>query len=454
MSRRIIPKTSLSLSEQETSERNTIQGKMLFTAYHGRDCALLIQKDRLTAVSVLSEAGSKIGAVYIGKVKNMAQNIDACFVEIGDGEICFLPLKKAACPYLLNRPYNGKLAEGDSLLVQVERDAQKTKLASVTAHISLSNDYFVIAMGASQINYSSRLERESRESLRKRICFLFTEGALTQNGKLIQDWNHLLSADTVKRLTAENIFTDLLPSLPSTGLIVRTKAADVLPETVSLMEQFFSLTEEYVRLLHTARYRSCFTCLKEAPGAVETVLQGLAAEWEYQELVTDSPKLYQELSEYCRLHKDAGPLRLYQDDMLSLSSLYSIESRMETALGSRVWLKSGGYLIIEPTEALTVIDVNSGKYESGKSTEDTSLTINLEAAREVAIQLRLRNLSGIIIVDFINMAQYASRTQVMNLLTQLTEKDRVKTTVVDMTPLGLVEITRKKISKPLRDQFR
>jgi len=454
MSRQIPAKDSLFISQKEAADQDTIQGKMLFTSYRGRDCALLIQKDRLTAACVLSEMNSKIGAIYIGRIKNMAKNIDACFVEIADGEICFLPLKKAVSPCLLNRAYDGRLMEGDTLLVQIERDAQKTKQASVTAHISISNDYFVVAMGSPQIGYSARLGKEQKDALRKRVDYLFTEGVIAQNGGLIQNWDNLLSAVSAERLTADNISTDLLP-LPPTGCIVRTKAADTVSVTAKpLLESFFELTEQYARLLHTARYRSCHTCLKEAPRAVEAVLQELAAEQEYQEIVTDNEKLYQELLEYGNSHRDARPLRLYQDDMLSLPKLYSIESKMDTALESRVWLKSGGYLIIEPTEALTVIDVNSGKYEAKKANEEAVLTVNLEAAREVALQLRLRNLSGIIIVDFINMTQDASKARVMTLLKQLTGKDRIRTTIIDMTPLGLVEITRKKTSKPLWEQLR
>lgn len=454
MSRQIPAKSSLSIPEQEARERDAVQGKVLFTDYRGHDCALLIRKDRLTAARILSEVSGRIGAIYIGKIKNMVKNMNACFVEIADREICFLPLKKAEYPYLLNRTYDGRLVEGDTLLVQVERDAQKNKQASVTAHISLSNDYFVIAMGTQRISYSAKLEKEKREALVKRVTYLFTEGVIAQNGELIQEWGNLLSACSTGRLAADHISTELLP-LPPTGCIVRTKAADA--DDVSqkpLQEYFFALTEEYARLLHTARYRSCFTCLKEAPGAVEAVLQELADEQEYGEIVTDNERLYQELWQYCESHEDSRPLRLYQDDLLSLSSLYSIESRMETALESRVWLKSGGYLIIEPTEALTVIDVNSGKYEARKGNEEEALAVNLEAAREVALQLRLRNLSGIIIVDFINMAQNTSRNQVISLLRQLAARDRIKTTIVDMTPLGLVEITRKKTSKPLCEQLR
>ncbi len=518
MSRNIPAKASLKISVQEASQQNTIHGKVLFTSYKGRNCAFLIRKDRLTAACVLAETASKIGAVYIGKIKNMAKNIDACFVEISDGEICFLPLKKAVSPYLLNRGYDGRLVEGDTLLVQIERDPQKGKQASVTAHISLSNDYFVVTMGAKHIFYSSKFDKAQREMLHKNSTMLLGEKVVDLNGGLVQNWDSLLSEASKKRLAADNISIKFLP-LPSTGCIIRTMAAakfDSLTaadaakkksfpeENLSgntLSEHFFQLTEQYARLLHTARYRSCFTCLKEAPSAVESVLRGLVSEHEYQEIVTDSQELYEMLSEYnsdakgivleniqenipesvtestsenvrknvtesisenvrknvmeeeCA-HNKCKSLRLYQDKMLSLSKLYSIESRMETALGNRVWLKSGGYLIIEPTEALTVIDVNSGKYETNKSNEDTVLAVNLEAAEEVALQLRLRNLSGIIIVDFINMAQETSKNQIMTLLKQLTAKDVVKTTVVDMTALGLVEITRKKTSKPLREQLR
>lgn len=498
MSRNIPAKASLKISDQEASQQNTIHGKVLFTSYKERNCAFLIRKDRLTAACVLAETASKIGAVYIGKIKNMAKNIDACFVEISDGEICFLPLKKAVSPYLLNRIYDGRLVEGDTLLVQIERDPQKGKQASVTAHISLSNDYFVVTMGSKHIFYSSKFDKEQREMLHKYSAMLLGENIVDLNGGLVQNWDSLLSESSKKRLAADNISVKFLP-LPSTGCIIRTMAAakfnsltaadaakkSSFPEENlsrnTLSEHFFQLTEQYARLLHTARYRSCFTCLKEAPCAVESVLRGLVSEHEYQEIVTDSQELYEMLSEYSSdakgivlenvqesvpesisenvpekesAHNKCKSLRLYQDEMLSLSKLYSIESKMETALGSRVWLKSGGYLIIEPTEALTVIDVNSGKYEAKKSNEDTILAVNLEAAEEVALQLRLRNLSGIIIVDFINMAQETSKNQIMTLLKQLTAKDVVKTTVVDMTSLGLVEITRKKTSKPLREQLR
>lgn len=461
MSRNIGAKTSVKITAEEAAARKTEQGKLIFTQYKGHDCALLLHNDRLKAASFFHAAAhaahakncgkvpAAIGAIYIGKIKNVAKNIDACFVEIANGEICFLSMKNASAPYLVNRVYDGRLLEGDELLVQVERAAQKTKQASVTAHISLSNDYFVISMGTSKAGYSADLDSE----VKKRINFLFTEMAVFNDGCLIQDASHILSGTEYSRLT-----------LPLTGCIVRTKAAEVRDSRI-LLKQFFDLTAQYAELLHVALYRSCFSCLRDAPSAIENVLEQLAGQEEYQEIVTDSEAIFAELQKIIkRRHKDDADevlkqLRLYQDSLLPLSKLYSIESKLEMALGRRVWLKSGGYLIIEPTEAMTVIDVNSGKYEAKKGTDETYLKINLEAAEEIVLQLRLRNLSGVIIVDFINMRAEEERRSLLKRLRELVNQEnealhhKIKTTIVDMTPLGLVEITRKKVNKPLAEQW-
>lgn len=152
--------------------------------------------------------------------------------------------------------------------------------------------------------------------------------------------------------------------------------------------------------------------------------------------------------------EDLEKLRLYKDTQISLNRLYSLETKLSKALKERVWLKSGGYLVIQPTEALTVIDVNTGKAISGKKpTEETFFNINLEAAEEIAKQLRLRNLSGIIIIDFIDMQKDRNKELLISCLSKWIEKDPVKTVFVDMTRLNLVEITRQKVRKPLHEQI-
>lgn len=459
MSRSIPPKPSVTLTESERGLRETEDGKLIFTEYRGRRCALLMRGGRLLAASFFTaDTEGSIGSVYIGKIKNIARNIDACFVEIGEEQVCFLPLKKAETPFLTNRPYDGRLLEGDELLVQIERDAQKNKQPSVTANISLANDYFALMLGSSRLGFSSRLERETRD----KVTRLFTEKGLLRQGCLPQTPEALLTdAEELEALRRADLIPDTAScwethsQYPPIGAIVRTKigreSEEIGADTVSTC--FFQLTKEMFRLLRTARTRSCHTCLLQAQSPWETALGSLAYPEEYCEIVTDSPELCRELEAYCARHLPDKEVRLYQDKSLSLSKLYSLESRMDTALKPKVWLKSGGYLIIEPTEALTVIDVNSGKNDAGRVPAEAIRKLNLEAAEEIAIQLRLRNLSGIILVDFVNMAEEKSGRELLEHLRELVRHDRMKTTVVDITPLGLVEITRKKGNPPLAEQL-
>ena len=164
------------------------------------------------------------------------------------------------------------------------------------------------------------------------------------------------------------------------------------------------------------------------------------------EIVTDIPEIYDMLQESI----PGINIRLYDDKLLPLYKAYSIESRIEDALKPCVWLKSGGYLIIEPTEALTVIDVNTGKFDGNeKEREETFMKINSEAAMEIARQLKLRNISGIILIDFINMYNDDNVKKLTKTLADALKNDKDNTKFVDMTKLGLAEVTRQKIKKPL-----
>ena len=165
--------------------------------------------------------------------------------------------------------------------------------------------------------------------------------------------------------------------------------------------------------------------------------------------------LYQQAMDFLGEYSESLKERLvhYQDDLLPMHKLYSLERELEEALAERIWMKSGAYLVVQPTEALTVIDVNTGKYEKGKEKEEAVLKINLEAARETARQMRLRNLSGIVIVDFINMGQESSRRKVLEELRECLAMDPLQAHVVDMTKLELVELTRKKTEPPLAQQL-
>ena len=173
------------------------------------------------------------------------------------------------------------------------------------------------------------------------------------------------------------------------------------------------------------------------------------------EILTDLPEVYAKVEEYRRDYPAllSVPLRLYADPLLPLANLYNLHRQLERALQKNVWLKSGGYLVIEPTEALTVIDINTGKSMDQKNPQKHFLKTNLEAADEIAAQIRLRNLSGIVIIDFIDLASAADRETVMRRLRAAVKEDPVPVYVVDMTKLELVEMTRKKIEKSLAEQL-
>ena len=181
---------------------------------------------------------------------------------------------------------------------------------------------------------------------------------------------------------------------------------------------------------------------------IKNVSQG-----ELTEIVTDENAIFDELKNiYAESPEMQNKLRFYQDTF-PLDKLYSIESKITEALSKKVWLKCGGFLIIEPTEALTVIDVNSGKFDKKGDSEAFYKKVNEEAACEIARQIKLRNISGIIIIDFINMSLESNQKALLDTLSRCVSKDKVKTHVIGMTSLGLVEMTRTKTAKPLAEQI-
>ncbi len=220
------------------------------------------------------------------------------------------------------------------------------------------------------------------------------------------------------------------------------------------MEEFHRLCGELKQLVEQAGYRTCFSCLKQSPPEYLNVLKnsyyaGL------NEIVTDIPEIYEDILGRMGeiLDREGISVRLYEDPMLPLGALYNLDRQIIRGLDTKVWLKSGGYLIIEPTEALTVIDVNTGKSVTKKKPQEHFLKLNKEAAAEIALQLRLRNISGIIIIDFIDLKRKEDRAELMKTLAEAVGKDPVPVQVVDMTPLNLVELTRKKVSKSLKEQL-
>ena len=236
------------------------------------------------------------------------------------------------------------------------------------------------------------------------------------------------------------------------GWLIRTNAGGRDAELIWKDQQI--LYRQYTELMEHAQYRTCGTCLLRRPQGYLARLSDLY-EADADRIMTDDTGLYQELTAYLRIWQpeDLDRLVFYEDHLLPMEKLYALERRLSEALQERVWLPCGGYLIIQPTEALTVIDVNTGKYSGKKLRRETLKTINLEAAEEAARQIRLRNLSGIILIDFINMENKEDQKELLAFLESRLFADPVKTRLIDMTKLELVEITRKKVYKTLKEQI-
>ena len=371
------------------------------------------ENDHAAELSCLPAGGESIlGNIYVGKVKNIAANISAAFIEIANGQLCYYALNDNDAPIFTTPKKKNTLVAGDELLVQVSREAVKTKAPTVTANLNFAGKYLVLTSGKHHLGLSSKLSPEDKQRLR-----------------------------TIAEPFLGKDF----------GIIVRTNAAEASED--ALRAELGELTEAYRHTVETGRNRACFSLVYKEPSAYAARLRGLRAD-SFNKIVTDRADIYRELKAYLtdRQPADLPKLYFYEETAPSLDSVYGLSKAFEEAGKERVWLKSGGYLVIQPTEALTVVDINTGKYTGKKKKDDTFLKINLEAARELARQLRLRNLSGIIVADFIDMEREEDKQTLMAVLASELKKDPVRTSLVDMTPLGLVEITRKKVQKTLAEQ--
>ncbi|MCM1154534.1 MAG: ribonuclease E/G [Roseburia sp.] len=394
------------------------KGKILILRLYDKILSVLICRNHILSIQADdADSDSAIGNIYVGRVQNISHNIGAAFVEIQKGLLTFLPLTEAKSACITNRKPDGILKIGDELLVQLVKEPVKTKLAGVSARLSLAGSYTVIAPG-SGIKISSKLGKK---------------------------YDHL--------------YKNLVPLQDIAAhftLTIRTNAAS-LEEPDAVIAEAQALAARMERLLSTGDKRTCFSCLYQSDPAWLSFIRN-CYQSEYDEIITDEKDIYETLLHEgykpSNENKTAAMVRFYEDDRLPLYKLYSIETRIRELLAKKVWLKSGAYLVIEQTEALVAIDVNTGKYESRKNPEETYLKINLEAAEAIAEALRARNLSGMILIDFINMKKQEHVRQLMEYMKTLLKKDAVPAYVVDITGLGLMEITRQKKNKPFAEQMR
>lgn len=404
---------------------------LVLTKYRERALAAYFDSEnnnKLVNVTALNdETGALVGDIYVGRIKNHVKNINAAFVEIAGGELCFLQFDDKDKMIPKN--------ESD-VVVQVTREGIKTKQAAVSTDINLTGKY-LIKTQKNQISISSKIKNVKRRNellvWMEELINNYTDNDSTNNGSAKECRSNHCSGN-------------------GTGYIIRTNAENVSKE--ELVREYDYLEKLYADILKKAEYSTTHSLLYRTSFAVSQVRDGY--DRNIDRIVTDDESIYNEIRDYLN---EVSPdmlckLSLYEDDSFPLDAMYGLSFKLDKALSKKVWLDSGAYLIIEPTEALTVIDVNTGKAVKKKSDKEKHfLKINLEACEELFRQISVRNLSGIIIVDFIDMKSKENNVILMDKLKELASLDSVKTTVVDMTALGLVEITRKKVHKPLHELF-
>ena len=348
--------------------------------------------DELYRIQNFSD-NSLIGNIYCGYVKDVVKNIDAAFVEFGDNLKGFLSLKNI----------EKKPKSGGKILVQVAGDKIKTKDYALTLKLNLSSDNLVMVVGGSGISISRKItDNDTRNRLK----------------------SSLSSLDTGEY-----------------GFILRTSGADCSMEDI--LAQADLLKKQYEDILRKFNFSTSKALLFENNKIVNACNEFIN---KYSgEIKTDNENVYKFLT------NSRISATYFTDTSISLCNKYALGKHLKNALSKKVWLKSGAYLVIEVTEALTVIDVNTGKAEFHSNKEKTFEKINLEAALEISKQLRIRNISGIIIVDFINMSKKESYQNLEGILKSYVDCDYVKCNIWGMTHLGLMEISRQKKEKPLKE---
>lgn len=370
---------------------------------------LIYEEDELVECHPLQEKHSlQIGNIYIGRVENVVKNIQSAFIRLDEENVGYLPLNDSPAMILNRQLPKGlsSIAENDLILVQVELEAQKMKQPRVTGNLCLSGNYIALDLEKGNIGVSKKIKDATR-------------------------------IKELKELISEH-------KNPSYGCVLRTACENASDDLI--LVEYNRLCEEMDQILHKGKYERKTGCIKEGQPEFIALLSDYGLE-RFNEIKTDIKEIFDELQQ---TQIDAV---FYEEKEYPLCKLLSLETELNKLLNKKVWLKSGGFLVIEQTEAMVVIDVNTGKSIGKKNKDAHILKLNLEAAKEITKQLRLRNLSGIIMIDFINMSKEEDKQQVAKCLEQGLRKDKIPGYFVEITRLGVFELTRKKVRKPLHESL-
>jgi len=354
------------------------------------------------------------GNIYCGKVQNVLEGMQSAFIDIGDKKNTFIRLKdvlpkedesKSDKEYKIpDCNIKDFMKSGDKVLVQVKRDGTETKGARVSTHINLQGRFVVFMPNSNFITVSQKIENQ----------------------------------DEKKRLI--NIVKGILPE--GTGAIIRTSSEGTDEENIkidldNLIKRWKNIKKQYdehklngPKMLYDNK-----ALLRRT--LIDVVDRNL------NKVIVNDIKTYKDVNEILKSMNMLDSIKLELKENEDLLSLYAVREQLEKMENRKIWLKSGGFITIDRTEALTAIDVNTGKYTGSKDLENTVFKVNKEASFEIAKQLRLRDIGGIIIIDYIDMHNDENKNKIVKLLTQELKKDRTKSQILGFTKLNLLEMTRK-----------
>jgi ribonuclease E len=396
-----------------------VTDKLMVITEHGERDQIAVLEERNLVQHYVTRAGahSMVGNVYLGRVQNVLPGMEAAFVDVGRGRNAVLYAGEVnwSVEDLEGTPprIEHALRPGQSVLVQVTKDPIGGKGARLTAQVSLPGRYLVLAPSSNVTGISRRLPDEERKRLK----------AIS---KKIRPDGH--------------------------GLIVRTAAEGASEEALAAdAERLLATWKDIEKRSKRAKAPAI---LYGEPELTVRVVRDLFTDEEFRELVTDSSRVYGLVTDYL---SDVAPdllakVRLHQGKLPVFEEFHVVE-QIHKGLDRKVWLPSGGYLVIDRTEAMTVIDVNTGKSVGKTNLEETVVNTNVEAAVEVARQLRLRDIGGMIIIDFIDMLLEQNKKKVIATLEEALAQDKSRSQVFDISPLGLLEVTRKRVSGGLLEAF-
>jgi ribonuclease E len=415
------------LSTSRTRTRRPIDDEVIVPVESGRKQMLVRVTRGQTQMVVLEgpvlvehyvardDTSSVAGNIYVAKVRNVLPGMEAAFLDFGAAKNGVLYASDVAADGKgngrSNRRIENVLKEGDDVLVQVTKDAMGAKGARLTGMPSLPGRYLVLVPESDSVGISRRLPDEDRARLR----------------------------DVINKVRPDGY-----------GVIVRTAAlhasAEELAADISRLRKVWDRIQEEStaggpRMVHD-----------EPELLIKVIREHFTAD--FRRLLIDDAKAYQTVIDYLQSTAPdlVSKVKQYEDEV-PLFERYHVDDQLRKALDRRVYLPSGGHLVIDRTEALTVIDVNTGKFVGSSNLEETVLHNNLEAAEEIGRQLRLRDIGGIIVIDFIDMETVSNQQAVLRRLKETLAKDKTRTQVFDVSHLGLVEMTRKNVSAGLLEQF-